>query len=160
MIAKLAHTNQKEIIRFLKFAAVGTLGAVIDFGLLNLLVQLAHFPEDIAKACSFTAAVISNFIWNRLWVYPETRGDPLRKQFVQFSVVNVAGLIINMAIFKVSFWLLGETGLLGSPTGAVALAIGMSHFVLALNSANALATGVVLFWNFFINRLWTFRHVR
>ena len=163
MIARLTtlvRTNRKEFIRFLKFAAVGTLGAVIDFGLLNLLVQLANFPEDIAKVCSFSAAVISNFIWNRLWVYPETRGDPLRKQFVQFSVVNVVGLIINMVIFKVSFWLLGEAGLLASPAGALALAIGMSHFVLALNSANAVATGVVLFWNFFINRLWTFRHVR
>jgi len=42
----------------------------------------------------------------------------------------------------------------------LALAIRMSHFVLALNSANALATGVVLFWSFFINRLWPFRHVR
>ena len=160
MIAKLTRINQKEIVRFLKFAAVGTLGAVIDFGLLNLLVQLAHFPEDIAKACSFSAAVISNFIWNRLWVYPETRGEPLRKQFVQFSAVNVAGLIINLVIFKVSFWLLGEAGPLAGPAGATALAIGMSHFVLALNSANAVATGVVLFWNYFINRLWTFRHIR
>ncbi|MBL7063998.1 MAG: GtrA family protein [Anaerolineae bacterium] len=163
MIARLAtlvRANQKELIRFLKFSAVGTLGAVIDFGLLNLLVQLAGFPEDIAKACSFTAAVISNFVWNRLWVYPETRGEPLRKQFVQFAVVNVAGLIINMTIFKVSFWLLGEGGLLAGPAGGLALAIGMSHFVLALNGANAIATGVVLFWNFIVNRFWTFRHIR
>jgi putative flippase GtrA len=84
----------------------------------------------------------------------------LRKQFVQFSAVNVVGLIINLVIFKGSFWLLGEAGPLAGPTGAMALAIGMSHFVLALNSANAVATGVVLFWNFFINRLWTFRHIR
>ena len=163
MIAKLitlARTNQKEFVRFIKFSIVGTLGAVIDFGLLNLLVQLAGFPEDIAKACSFTAAVISNFVWNRLWVYPETRGEPLRKQLVQFSSVNVAGLVINMVIFKGSFWLLGEAGLLAGPAGALALVIGISHFVLALNGANVIATGVVLFWNFFVNRLWTFRHVQ
>ena len=84
MIAKLttlARTNQKEFTRFIKFCVVGTLGAVIDFGVLNLLVQLAGFPKVLANACSFTAAVISNFIWNRLWVYPETRGEPLRRQF-------------------------------------------------------------------------------
>jgi len=159
-LATLVRTNQKELIRFLKFSAVGTLGAVIDFGLLNLLVQLAGFPEDTAKACSFTVAVISNFVWNRLWVYPETRGEPLRKQFVQFSAVNVAGLIINMTIFKVSFWLLGEGGLLASPASGLSLAIGMSHFVLSLNGANVIATGAVLFWNFFVNRFWTFRHIR
>ena len=161
MIAKLTRINQKEIVRFLKFAAVGTLGAVIDFGLLNLLVQLAGFPKVLANTCSFTAAVISNFIWNLLWVYPETRGEPLRKQFVQFSVVNVAGLAINTAVFYGSDrWLLGQAGLLAGPVGALALATGMAHFDLAYNGAKAIATGVVLFWNFSINRLWTFRHVR
>jgi putative flippase GtrA len=35
----------------------------------------------------------------------------------------------------------------------------MAHFDLAYNGAKVIATGVVLFWNFFINRLWTFRHV-
>jgi len=162
MITKLiTRANQREIIRFLKFSAVGTLGAVIDFSLLNLLVQLVGFPKVLANVCSFTAAVISNFVWNRLWVYPETRGDPLRKQFVQFSVVNVAGLIINTVIFYgADRWLLGEVGLLAGPVGALALAIKMTHFDLAYNSAKVIATGAVLFWNFFINRLWTFRHVQ
>ncbi len=152
--------KRKEIARFVKFSVVGTLGAVIDFGLLNLLVQMAGFPKVLANVCSFTTAVISNFIWNRLWVYPETRGEPLRKQFVQFFVVNLAGLVINTAIFY-SFdrWLLGEAGLLAGPVGALALAIGIAHFDLAYNGAKVIATGVVLFWNFFVNRFWTFRHV-
>ena len=157
----LARTKRREIVRFLKFCVVGVVGALIDFGLLNLLVQLAGFPKVIANACSFTVAVISNFIWNRLWVYPETRGEPLRKQFAQFALVNVAGLAINTAIFYASDrWLLGEAGLLAGPAGALARTIGMAHFDLAYNGAKAIATGVVLFWNFIVNRLWTFRHVR
>ena len=164
MIAKmttLARTHQKELGRFIKFSVVGTLGAVIDFGILNLLVQLAGFPKVPANICSFTVAVISNFIWNRLWVYPETRGEPLRKQFGQFLVVNVAGLAINTAIFYASdLWFLGEMGLLAGPVGALALVIGMAHFDLAYNGAKVIATVVVLFWNFFVNRLWTFRHVQ
>ena len=160
-LTTLTETNQREISRFLKFSIVGALGAVIDFGVLNLLVQLAGFPKVLANSCSFTTAVISNFVWNRLWVYPETRGDPLRKQFVQFFVVNIAGLVINTAIFYASDrWFLGEMGLLAGPVGALALAIGMAHFDLAYNGAKVIATGVVLFWNFFVNRLWTFRHVR
>jgi putative flippase GtrA len=164
MIAKLtilARTNQKEFARFLKFCVVGTLGAVIDFGILNLLIQLFGLPKVIANVFSFTTAVISNFVWNRLWVYPETRSDPLRKQFVQFFVVNVAGLFINTAIFYgADRWFLGESGLLAGPVGALALATGMAHFDLAYNGAKVIATGVVLFWNFFVNRLWTFRHVQ
>jgi putative flippase GtrA len=164
MIARLttlARTNQKEFTRFIKFCGVGILGAVIDFGVLNLLIQLLGFSKVVANSFSFTAAVISNFVWNRLWVYPETKSDPLRKQFVQFLVVNVAGLFINTAIFYLSDrWVLGETGLLAGSVGLLALAIGMAHFDLAYNGAKVIATGVVLFWNFFVNRLWTFRHVQ
>lgn len=157
----LLRNNQREIARFLKFSVVGTLGAVIDFSVLNLLVQVASFPKLVANACSFTTAVISNFVWNRLWVYPETRGEPLRKQFVQFAIVNVAGLAINTLIFYLSDrWLLGEAGLLAGPVGALALAINVAHFDLAYNGAKAIATIAVLFWNFFINRLWTFGHIR
>lgn len=164
MLAKVntfAQDNRKEVVRFLKFAVVGTMGAVIDFGTLNLLVQLAGFPKVLANSCSFTAAVISNFIWNRLWVYPETRSDPMTKQFVQFLFVNVAGLAINTMIFYGSDrWLLGEAGLFAGPIGVLALSIGMSHFDFAYNSAKILATAVVLFWNFFVNRFWTFSHVK
>ncbi|MBN1954106.1 MAG: GtrA family protein [Anaerolineae bacterium] len=157
----LLQTYRKELARFLKFSVVGAVGAVVDFGLLNLLVQWAGFPKVVANACSFTAAVISNFIWNRLWVYPETRGEPLRKQFLQFFLINLVGLAINTAIFySCDLWLLGEAGLLAGPAGRLAQTVGMAHFDLAYNSAKVIATGVVLFWNFFANRLWTFRHVR
>jgi putative flippase GtrA len=164
MIAKLTtytQTNQREFVRFVKFCAVGVLGTVIDFGLLNLLVQLAGFPKVFANVCSFSVAVISNFTWNRLWVYPETRGEPLRKQFVQFLIVNVAGLAINTAMFYAGDrWFLGEAGLLAGPAGALARTVGMAHFDLAYNGAKVIATGFVLFWNFFVNRRWTFRHVK
>lgn len=163
MIARLnalAQTNQKELARFLKFSVVGTLGAVIDFGLLNLLVQSAGFPKVPASICSFTAAVISNFTWNRLWVYPETRGEPFIGQFVQFLSVNVIGLAVNTAIFYGSDrWLLGEAGLLAGLVGPLAHIIGMAHFDLAYNGAKGIATVMVLFWNFFANRVWTFGHV-
>ena len=156
----LAQENQKEVIRFLKFAVVGTIGAVIDFGTLNLLVQFAAFPKVLANSCSFTAAVISNFIWNRLWVYPETRQDPLPRQFVQFFFVNVAGLVINTIIFYgADQWFLGEAGILAGPVSNLAQSVGMPHFDFAYNTAKVLATAVVLFWNFFINRLWTFGHI-
>jgi len=152
--------NRREVVRFLRFAVVGTLGAVIDFGILNLLVQLAEFPKVLANTCSFTAAVISNFVWNRLWVYPETRGEPFAKQFVQFVVVNAAGLGINTIIFYGSDrWFLGEMGLLAGPMNLLAMRAGMTHFDVAYNTAKVLATAVVLFWNFFVNRLWTFSHV-
>jgi len=69
-ITNFARANSKEITRFLKFCVVGTLGALIDFGGLNLLILTFGFSKILANTCSFTAAVISNFIWNRLWTFP------------------------------------------------------------------------------------------
>jgi putative flippase GtrA len=159
-LAALARVNEREIVRFLKFCVVGVIGAVIDFGVLNLLVQVAGFPKVLANACSFSAAVVSNFTWNRLWVYPETRGEPLRTQFLQFLAVNLAGLFINTAIFfAADRWLLGRAGLLAGPVSSLAMTLGLDHYDLAYNGAKVIATAVVLFWNFFVNRLWTFRHV-
>jgi len=157
----LARDNTKELLRFLKFATVGAIGTVVDFTVLNLLIQLAGLPKVWANTCSFTTAVISNFVWNRLWVYPETRGEPFRKQFVQFLVVNMAGWGLNTSILYTGHhWLLGEAGLLAASVATLAALIGVTHFSLALNGAKAIATGVVLFWNFIANRLWTFGHVK
>ena len=76
----------KEVERFLKFAVVGAVGAVIDFGTLfvlqrTILVPTLQEPDwnvTIAQTIAFVAAVISNFIWNRYWTYPDSRSRSIR----------------------------------------------------------------------------------
>ncbi len=53
--------NVKERERFLKFAAVGVIGAVIDFGVMNLLTQAGGMSLVIAGTISFICAVIQQF---------------------------------------------------------------------------------------------------
>jgi putative flippase GtrA len=159
-IVTFAHANSKEITRFLKFAVVGTLGAAIDFGTLNLLILAFGFSKALANTCSFTVAVFSNFVWNRLWTFPESRDRPIAPQLVQFFLVNIGGLLLNQAIFlSLDAWLLGEAGLLAVPMAALALNIGLAHYKLAYNLSKAIATIIVLFWNFGANRLWTYRGI-
>jgi len=159
-VIALARDKRKELVRFFKFAIVGTVGTVVDFGVLNLLIQLAGLAKFWANTCSFTAAVISNFTWNRLWTFPESRERPLLPQLGQFALVNVAGLAINQAIFLgLDRFVLGEVGLLATPMAGLAEAIGVAHFTLAYNLAKAVAIIVVLFWNFGVNRIWTYRGI-
>lgn len=156
----IASVNSKELIRFLKFSVVGTLGAAIDFGTLNLLILVFGFSKVLANTCSFTVAVLSNFVWNRLWTFPEARNRPIAPQLIQFFLVNIGGLLLNQAIFlSLDAWVLGETGLLAAPMAAIAFHIGLDHFELAYNLSKAVATIIVLFWNFGANRLWTFRGI-
>lgn len=156
-----ARSNSKEIVRFVKFAIVGAFGAVVDYSVLNLFIQLAGFPKFWANACSFSVAVLSNFTWNRLWTFPESRERPITTQLAQFAIVNVIGLGINQLIFlSADAYLLGEKGLLAAPVASLAVVAGLTHYTLAYNLAKAIAIGVVLFWNFGANRIWTYRGIR
>ncbi len=140
-ISNIYQNNPKEFHRFVKFSMVGALGAVIDFGLLNLMKGVFDWPLLWANTFSVSVAIMSNFTWNRLWTYPESRARKKRVQLVQFTVVNLIGLLINNLIV----------------VGVDAILVPHIGEPWSYNVAKALAIGVVLFWNFGINRLWTYR---
>ena len=89
-------TNPRERTRFLRFAVVGIIGAVIDFGVMNLLVGLFSAPLVLAGSISFCAAVISNFSWNRYWTYPDSRSKKVFRQLIEFALVSIFGLGIRI----------------------------------------------------------------
>ena len=70
--------NQRERTRFLRFAVVGGIGSVIDFGVMNLLKNSLGLSLVAAGTISFIAAVVSNFTLNRYWTYPDSRSKPFR----------------------------------------------------------------------------------
>ena len=144
--------NPAERARFLKFAVVGAIGAVIDFGIMNLLVALFRAPFVLAGTVSFICAVVSNFIWNRFWTYPESRSKPLVGQLGQFSLVNAAGLLIRIPILKFGEPALDQFILNMS-------IVAKSHQFISHNVTLAIAVGVVMLWNFFVNRYWTYNDV-
>lgn len=148
-------TNQRERNRFLRFAVVGVIGAVVDFGLANLLTRAFHVPLVIAGAISFVAAILSNFIWNRFWTYPDSRSKPVARQLVQFGVISVMGLAIRVPLLyflePVMEGLAATLGL-GFPPILDSKAIGD-------NLTLAIAVVIVMFWNFFANRYWTYGDV-
>jgi putative flippase GtrA len=148
-------TNPQERTRFLRFAFVGLVGAVVDFGTFNLLSSALGISTVLASVFSFMAAILSNFTWNRFWTYPDSRTKPLTQQLVQFSVVSVLGLIIRTPIIA-----LLETPLERLVESVSLLPLGfLTPKLLGENLALAVAVIIVMFWNFFINRYWTYSDV-
>jgi putative flippase GtrA len=145
-------SNPDERVRFTKFAIVGALGSAIDIIGMNLLVSLAGASLVLAGSISFIIATVSNFTWNRLWTYPESRSKPLMGQLLQFSMVNTIGLCIRIPILKFGEPLL-DRYLLNMPYAAE------HHTFISHNITLALAIGVVMLWNFFVNRYWTYNDV-
>ena len=163
MIAKLrtlARERRQDLIRFLKFCVVGTIGTVVDFGLLNLLYNVIGLHQVLSNVISVSAATVNNYTWSRYWVYPETKHQAGARKFGQFVIVSLVALGLNTGILWVTdHWFLGESGLLAGFVAPVAAWLGMEHSVLSSNGAKVIATGIVLFWNFFANRMWTFSDV-
>ena len=146
-------TNPTERTRFLKFMVVGAFGALIDFGIANLLAHFLNMPLVYAGTISFTCAVMSNFIWNRYWTYPESRSRALHHQLGMFFIVNVAGILIRIPILHFA-----EPPLLNFFTNTQ-LSASLSPEFLARNLTLAIAVGIVMLWNFFVNRYWTYNDV-
>ena len=157
-LTTLLQDNRKEIVRFSKFFVVGAIGAVVDFGTLYLLHAVLGLNIILGNTISFTAAVLSNFTWNRYWTYPDSRSKPIRTQLVQFFVVNIVGWAINTGIL-----VLLKTPCVALVDGVGQQTLGLTDpdliYKLGYNLAKAIATGIVLFWNFFINRIWTYSDV-
>jgi putative flippase GtrA len=158
----LSPRTRREINRFFKFSVVGAIGAVVDFGTFNLLANVLGVASIAASVLSFSAAVSSNFVWNRYWTYPDSRSKPVGQQVIQFTIVNLVGLFIRTPIFalaeapliRLSEKYLGQVQTM-LPESIASLGI-VDPVVLGRNLALALAVIVVLFWNFFINRIWTY----
>ena len=148
-------TEPRERTRFLKFAVVGTIGAVVDFGFFNLLSGFFGVQHVWASVLSFTAAIISNFTWNRYWTYPDSRSKPLTRQLVEFFAVNIIGLGIRTPLFA---GLSGPLESLFSRVSFLPISIFTPEF-LGHNGALAIAVLVVMLWNYFVNRYWTYNDV-
>ena len=150
-------TNAKERSRFIRFAIVGAIGAVIDFSVFNFLTNLvAFFKENVvwASVISFILAVISNFTWNRLWTYPDSRSKPVSRQLTQFVTVSLIGLLIRTPLF--SFLEKTLTGFFVSRWSFKHL----TPVIVAHNLALAIVILIVMIWNFIANRYWTYNDVK
>ena len=141
-MAALSDTSSnKEIERFSRFLAVGAVGTLLDFSLLTLL-KLAGLPTLLANSLSFTAGLVNNFTWNRLWTFGDAIQPDWRRQLIQFTAVSLVGLALNNLI------VLSLEGIFGTM---------LNQPDWGYLPAKVIATGVVVFWNYFANRMWTFK---
>ena len=124
---------QELFIKFIKFGVVGLSGVGVDFGITWIGKEKLKINQYMANSCGFMAAVVSNYILNRLWTFHST--DPsIALQFGKFLLVALLGLGLNNAIIYV---LNEQRGVKFYP-------------------AKLAATGIVMIWNFGANYFFTF----
>jgi putative flippase GtrA len=124
--------------QLVRFVITGGLSAVVDFGLLVILMALGlgHTP---AKAISFVAGTSTAYLINRRWTF---RAAPSTRRFLAVVVLYAVTFALQVGLFSVLFVWLTDQGLSRLSVQAIAFVI---------------AQGVATTVNFIVQRSVIFR---
>ncbi len=125
---------RKDIGQFFKFALVGGIGTLVTILVLYLLTEKLGIYYIISAIFAFIIAMTHNFIFNKIWTFKEDIRMDIGRKYLQFSLVSILALIINIC-FLYTF-----TEIFGI------------YYIIS----QILAIGVAFIINFLGNKLWIF----
>ncbi len=99
MIKKLAYTLEHS---FIKFAIVGSLGALTNLSIFYVFVDILHFWANVISVAAFIIAGIQNYILHHIWTFRKiTYGNKMSfRNWVKFNVTTSFGLGINLIVLN------------------------------------------------------------
>lgn len=89
-------------IRLLRFAIGGLSIALAQILLLYILTEFVGLWYLLSSAISFCFAVITSFLVQKYWAFRDHSKERAVRQFLQFLIVAVIGIVINTA--SMFFW--------------------------------------------------------
>ena len=145
--------QRRGVRQLIKFGVVGASSTLVNFAVLNFMLIVLHQNRYVAVTVAFLVSVVNGYVWNKRWTFRDVQAKAVHTQFTQFLLVNLVGLGLDLLFIRlISVPLEQELHVLRplmDPTKAMHL---------ATNGAQLVATAAIVFWNFFANRLWTFKH--
>lgn len=135
----------------LKFGVVGLFGYVVDVAIFNALILFGQsngntafvFTPLGAKTVSTLVAIVFNWIGNRYWVFRAHRRRDVWREFVEFFVVSIGGMIIALGVLWFTHHVLGLRSLLVDNI-----------------AANVVGLGLGTIFRFVLYRYWVYGHHR
>jgi len=121
--------------RFITFVGIGGLSTLLQFALLIALVELHLLTELIASPVSYLLSSIFNYLANYHLTFKSNKSHT--ETLPKFMVAVGIGLTSNTLLYALFLWLLGNNNYL---------------------IAQILATGITVFLNFMIHKLWIYKH--
>ena len=118
-----------------RYAIVGGISFVVDYGSLWLLTEKAGLPYLWSAALAFILGLICNYLLSTAWVFGESRIKNAWGEFLAFAIIGVIGLGLNELIMY-----------------ACTDGLGF-HYMLS----KIVSTGIVFFWNFLARRFLVFK---
>ena len=117
--------------QFIAFSVIGAIGTAGHFAVLIISVQILSTDPVTGSMAGFLVGAIINYLLNYHVTFKS--GTRHLESFPKFFTIAIIGLVLNISIMYVmTQWL---------------------HYLVS----QAIATAIVLIWNFLCNRFWTFR---
>ncbi|MEO6918966.1 MAG: GtrA family protein [Collimonas sp.] len=120
--------------QFLRFAAVGATGTLIQYSILWAGVEFLAAPAALASGIGYALGSVANYFLNYFFTFES--GKSHAEAASKYYIVIGIGWCINTGLM----WLLTH------------------HFGLNYWVAQLLTTGIGLIWNFMGSRWWAFKH--
>jgi putative flippase GtrA len=124
--------------QFSSFFWIGLIAAVIHYGCLIGLVELAGFTPVPATLIGFAGGGVASYALNRRYTYASDR--PHAEATWRFAVVAFVGFLLTWALMSFFGW----------------LADARFAAWYAYLFAQLVTTGIVLIWSFLAHKFWTF----
>jgi putative flippase GtrA len=115
------------------FALVGVVATLIHYAVLIFLVEVARWLPVPATLCGYVAGGVVSYALNRRHAFESDR--PHEEATWRFALVAFVGFCLTYGFMHVFVDRLGAPYL----------------------PAQVVTTGIVFFWSFLANRLWTFK---
>lgn len=125
--------------QLLLFCIAGTLGFLVDAGVVSLLVNGFGWNPYVGRLLSFLCAVAATFAFNRRYTFAGVAAQPLWRQWSQYLFAMTGGFAVNYGAYALLVYrheLVREWPVIGVAVGSL--------------------LGLVV--NFLSSRFWVFRH--
>lgn len=127
---------------FVLFVGIGGISTLIQFLLLILFVESHLLPEVYASAAGYVLSSFFNYWANYRFTFNSTSSHA--ETFPKYAFAVALGLTINVLLFATFLWLFDNYLEL--------------HWVEHYLVAQFLATGISVFLNFIVHKLWIYRN--
>lgn len=131
--------RMQELRTFIRFAAVGASGTVVNLGLFSLLLHNG-MNKFVASPVAIEASVLWNFVFNNYWTFKHREtSDRITVKGLKFNLVSLVSLGVSYVTFVV-----------------------LSIFFPRLSPQVSQFAGIIpaVLVNYFLNSYWTFRAAR
>lgn len=140
---------KKIFVQFMKFAVVGGISCVIDFGIYTILIKLFDVNYLIAAFLGFMISLIFNYFASMKFVFVRKDDVSKKREFVIFAILSAIGLLLN----EVIIWACVEGYRQMNPISfnLAGYQVDIDYWIEII--AKIVATGIVMIYNFVTRKI-------